>query len=155
MNRMASSVLVASVTGVATLALWATHSSAQRPAAPPLGEARLLSGAEWAIGQWEGEVLTVGSSAGSAGLLTIERDAAGNFSCRFVTAAPPASPHTGPTKRCIIKPNGISLSTAIWTEIELTRSGPDGLQGGSKSSTARGAQAPGSVGVQVHLNRVR
>ena len=45
----------------------------------PIGEARLLSGAEWAIGQWEGEVLTFGSSAGSAGLLTIERDAAGNF----------------------------------------------------------------------------
>ena len=79
MNPTASSVLVASVMGVATLALWATQASAQRPAAGPIGEARLLSGAEWAIGQWEGEVLTFGSSAGSAGLLTVERDAAGNF----------------------------------------------------------------------------
>jgi hypothetical protein len=155
MNRMASSMLVASVMGMATLAPWATQSSAQRPAAAPIGEARLLSGAEWAVGQWEGEVLIVGSSAGSAGLLTIEKDAAGIFSCRFVTAAPPASPHAGPTKRCLIKPNGISLSTAIGTEIELTRSGPDGLQGGSTSSTAGGVRAPGSVAIQVHLNRVR
>ena len=73
MVRMASSMLVASVMGAATLALSATQSSAQQRAARPIGEAQSLSGAEWAIGQWEGNVLTVGTSAGSRGLLTIER----------------------------------------------------------------------------------
>ncbi len=148
-------MLVASAMAVATLALSATQSSAQQPAARPIGEAHLLPGAEWAIGQWEGNVQTVGTSASSMGLLTIEKDAAGNFSCRFVTVPPPASPHAGLTKRCVIKPNGISLTTAISTEIELTRSGPDGLQGGSKSSNARGVQAPSVGGIQVYLNRVR
>jgi hypothetical protein len=155
MDRIASSIFVASVMGMATLALWVTQSSAQQPAARPIGEAHLLPGAEWAIGQWEGNVQTVGTSASFMGVLTIKRDAAGNFSCQFVTDPPPASPHAGLTRRCVIKPNGISLTTAIWSEIELIRSSPDGLQGGSKSSNARGRQAPSLGGIQVHLNRVR
>jgi hypothetical protein len=93
MDRIASSIFVASVMGMATLALWATQSSAQQPAARPIGEAHLLPGAEWAIGQWKGNVQTVGTSAGSTALLTIDKDTAGNFSCRFVTDPPPAS-HT-------------------------------------------------------------
>jgi hypothetical protein len=156
MVQMASSMLVASVMGAATLALSATQSSAQQRAARPIGEAQSLSGAEWAIGQWEGNVLTVGTSAGSRGLLTIERDAAGNFSCRFVTDPPPASPHAGLTKQCVIKPNGISLTTVISIEIELIRSGLDGLEGGTPmSANARGVQAPSLGGIQVHLNRIQ
>jgi len=153
MDRIASSIFVASVMSMATLALWATQSSAQQPAAGPIGEAHLLPGAEWAIGQWEGNVQTVGTSASFIGLLTIKKDAAGNLSCQFTIDPPPAAPHAGLTKQCVIKPNGISLSTAIWSEIELIRSGLDGLQGGSKSSNARGRPSLGDI--QVHLNRVR
>jgi hypothetical protein len=148
-------MLVASVMGATTLALSATQSSAQQPAARLIGEAHLLPGAEWAIGQWEGNVQTVGTSADSMGLLTIERDAAGNFSCRFVTVPPPASPHAGLTKSCVIKPNGISLTTAISTEIELIGPVQTDCKEGRSHRMLGGVQAPSLGGIQVHLNRIQ
>jgi hypothetical protein len=170
MDRIASSMLAASAIGAATLTL-ATPSSAQQPGAGALGEAQLLPAEkwEWAIGRWEGNLLTVGTSAGSMGLNKSPRllliDKVGNgVTCRFLYIPPPSDPYppssaippdAGLTKRCVIRPNGISLTTSISAELELSRSGPDGLQGTSKSPYARGAQAPGLGGIQVHMNRVR
>lgn len=158
--------------GAAASALTATPSAAQQPASSVPGEAQLSSadGWEWAVGRWEGNLLTVGTDSGGMGLkasprlLLIDKKGDGPVICRFLFIPPPAEPYppssaipltAGLTKRCVIGPNGISLTTAISAVLELSRSGPDGLQGTSKSPYARGSQAPGLSDIQVSLKRVR
>jgi hypothetical protein len=171
MNRINSSMLAAAAIGTVMLALPAPPSSAQQAAAAALGEAQVLPGGEWAIGRWEGYVMSVGTAASGSmalnkdpRLLLIDKDANGKVTCRFLfipasfgsnppTTAIPAA--AGLTKRCVISPQGISLVTATSFEIELSRSGPDALQGKSKAPDARGSGPPGLGGIQVHMNRVR
>jgi hypothetical protein len=152
-------VFISIAATVVLLASTVATSFAQ-PAVP--GEAQLLPGGEWALGRWEGYVMSVGTSgAGTMGLntaprlFTIERDAAGRVRCRFATVPPPPHPNAGLTKRCVISPQGVSLVTSNSFEIELVRSGPDALQGTSKPPYAVGAQAPGLGGIQVTLSRMR
>lgn len=166
MGRRVASLLAASFFGGAMLV--ATPSLAEQPASPALGTAKMLPGGEWAISRWEGHVTSVGTnSAGGMGLnklpriLLIEKDADGQVRCRFVSppadSFPPSAsiPKTaGLTKRCVIAPDGISLTTSR-TDIELRRSGPDALQGLSKPLTGRGVVASGLSDIQVHLNRAR
>lgn len=147
-------------------------SASQQPASSVLGEAQLspAGGWEWAIGRWEGNLLTVGTPSGGMGLnasprlLLIDKRGDGTVTCRFLFFAPPADPYppssaipptAGLTKRCVIGPNSISLTTATSAVLELSRSGQDGLQGTSKPASGMGAQAPGLSGIQVSMKRVR
>ena len=158
-------MLAAAAMGTVMLALPAPPSSAQQPAAAALGEAQVLTGGEWAIGRWEGHLLHVGTSAGTMGmtkeprLFLIDKDANGKVTCRFVSipaslgSYPPSTaiPATaGLTKRCVLGPNGISLTAANSAQLELNRSGPDGLQGTSKPPTNRPQTAAGLGGIEVH-----
>lgn len=68
---------------------------------------------------------------------------------------PLPSPDAGLTRRCVIGPSGISLTAANTTEIELKRSGPNGLQGKGTPPFAVAQQAPGLSGGKLHLNRVQ
>ena len=161
MDRINSSLLATSAIGAVMLALPAPPSSAQQPGAATLGEAQLLPGGEWGIGRWEGTLVMIGTVAGGTSLnkaprlLTVEKDSAGKLTCRFVPLPAPSLPEAGLTKRCVVGPNGISLISATSTEIELSRSGPDGLQGPAKPPFAVGVQGAGFSGMQVHMNRVR
>lgn len=169
MDRTKSSMLAAVAIGTVMLALPAPPSPAQQPAAATLGEAQMRAGGEWAIGRWEGNAVWKGTSAGTLGLtklpllLLIDKDSNGKVACRLLAIPPPANPYppssavppaAGLTKRCVIGPNGISLTTAISSEFELSRSGQDALQGPSKPPNAVGNAVPGGGG-QVHMNRVR
>jgi len=164
-----NSLLAAVAIGTVMLALSAPQSSAQQPAAANLGEAQVRAGGEWAIGRWEGNAVWLGTSSGTRGLtkrpllLLIDKEGNGKVTCRLLAIPPPANPYPpssavrpadGLTKRCVIGPNGISLTTAISSEFELSRSGQDALQGPSKPPNAVGRQGPGEGG-QVHMNRVR
>jgi len=160
MDRTSSSMLAVAAIGTVMLALPVPPSSAQQPAAATLGEAQMLPGGEWAIGRWEGNVLWKGTSAGTLGLsnypvlLTVDKDANGKVTCRIHGIPPPSVPSPGRTKRCVIGPNGISLTTRDTAEFELSRSGPDGLQGPVKPPFAQGNAVPGG-GAQAHMNRAR
>ena len=97
-------------------------------------------------------------------LLLIDKDGNGKVTCRFLRIPDSSNPYppttaipaaAGLTKRCAISPQGISLVTAASFDIELSRSGPDALQGKSKAPYAMGSGPPGLGGIQVHMNRAR
>jgi hypothetical protein len=161
-----TSIVAATAIGAAALAIPASPSSAQQPAAGAIGEARSLSAWEWAIGRWEGHLLMSAGSKSpvtSTRLLLIDRDSSGGVTCRFLV--PPPSERNvlsnaipsdaGLTKRCVIRPDGISLTTDLSGDLELIRSGPDELHGAPKMAYARGTKTQGLAGIQVRLTRLR
>lgn len=127
------------------------HVAAQ--GAPP-GAGRIQAGGEWAIGRWEGQLLRIGTSSGTAGLtnesrtLLVERDATGAATCHFFS--PGFS--KGPTKRCAINANGVSITTGADAEVELSRFGQDAVKGTFMPRPAQSAGV-GMSGMRVHLRR--
>lgn len=106
--------------------------------------------------------MMVGGSAGTTGLnkeprlLIIDKDVNGKVTCRFLPLPAPGGPYAGLTKQCAIGPNDISLTASTSAKIELSRSGPDGLQGRLRTPSGFGGGiTPGLTGIQVHMNRVR
>jgi hypothetical protein len=158
MSRLTVFARAACAIGTMTLPL--SEPSAQQSVTPNRGDAQVLPGGEWAIGRWEGKLLSVGTSAGALNLnkrpvlLRIDRESDGKVTCRLAFVPPP-TPDAGLTRRCVIGPNGISLTAANTTEIELRRSGPNGLQGKGTPPFAVAQQAPGLSGGELHLNRVQ
>lgn len=161
-----TSIVAATVIGAAALAILALPSSAQQPAARAVGEAHLLSAWEWAIGRWEGNLLMSAGSKGpvtSPRLLLIDKDSNGGVICRFFAPLPSEQNllsntipwDAGLTKRCVIGPDGISLTTDLSGDLDLIRSGPDELRGAPKLAYARGTQTQGLAGIQVSLTRLR
>jgi hypothetical protein len=119
--------------------------------------AEMLPGGEWALGRWEGNVVSVGTSAGTAGLsrsprtLIVQKDAAGTVTCLWFISDDPKSRRW--TKNCKIGKDGLSLETAAKSVIELGRSGGDGLKG--RFVPAGPVVAGTGSGQQVHLNRAQ
>jgi hypothetical protein len=117
----------------------------------------MLPGGEWALGQWEGTLVSQGTSAWTAGLnqsprtLIVRKDASGAVTCLWFISNDPKSRRW--TKNCRIGPNGISLETSAASVVEMTRSGPNALQGRFVPAAPQ-ARFTGS-GSQVHLNRVQ
>lgn len=158
-----TSIVAATALGAATLALCAPPSSGQQPAAGAIGEAHLLPAGEWewAIGRWEGTLL-MSAGFNNPTTLLIDKDSGGRVTCRLIIVPPPSDPPSsampsdaGLTKRCVIGRNGISLTTGFLGDLELSRSGTDGLQGASKLPYGRGAQAPRLAGIQLSLTKAR
>jgi len=161
-----TSIGAATAIGAAALAILASPSTAQQPAAGTIGEAPSTSAWEWAIGRWQGDLLMSAGSKRpviSPRLLLIDRNSSGGVTCRFLAPSPSeqnvlsnAIPSgAGLTKRCVIRPDGISLTTDLSGDLELTRSGPDELHGVPKSAHGRGTHAQGLAGIQVTLIRLR
>jgi len=123
------------------------------------GASRRPNNGEWALGRWEGSIVSIGTSSGTAELsqsprtLIIQKNDAGAVTCLWFISNDPKSRQW--TKRCTVGPNGISLETAASSVVELSRSGRDGLQGRFVATGATGASGAGMSGTQVHLNRVR
>lgn len=123
---------------------------------PPQEPARMLPGGEWAIGQWEGSLHTVGTSSGTTGLasnpriLIIRKDANGRVDCFFS-----APGRLGPTTQCTIGQDRVAFVTGASAEIELRKSGPDTMQGTSKPQAARGRMSPGIGDIVVTMKRAQ
>lgn len=117
-------------------------------AAAPSGMAP--TGADWALGRWDGTVYMTGTSAGSMGLrserrsLIVRKNADGTSTCNW---AEPEHVQKTPARSCRIGTDTVSLVTVASSIVELTRSGPDDLTGRF--------QATGWARAQAHLQRAR
>jgi hypothetical protein len=124
---------------------------------PQRGAALMQAGGEWAIGRWEGSVFSIGTPSGTAGLqssprtLIVQKSADGSATCSFFVSGDPVAP----TKQCVIKVDGISLVTGASADVELSRSGPDSLQGTLRWTHAVVGRSAGMAGAQVSMQRVR
>ena len=118
-----------------------------------------MAGGEWAIGRWEGNAYMVGAytATGAMGLntramlLQIDRESSGRVTCRFSFVPPLAQNNPGQTKRCVLGPEGISLTSIIGVDVDLKRSAPDRLTGKAKALLQ---QAPGLAGADFAFKRV-
>lgn len=119
----------------------------------PVAEAS--AGAEWALGRWTGGIYSIGGARGSTGGsgmnqrprgLLITRDAAGQFICRWSTSPPGDG---NPAQRCRIGGQSIVLVSSGGEEINVSRSGSDGLVGTYRGSADFNASSQN----QVHLTR--
>ena len=141
------------ILGSLTPCLLAISASAQSGA--PQGVADLQPGGEWAIGRWEGNLVEVGTSAGTAGLnqvgrvFIVERTPTGARCYWFIPGTAKS-----PTKQCTIGAKSIALVTVASSKVELWRTSPDAMQGKFEGTGARVAQGAGTTGRHLFLNRI-
>jgi hypothetical protein len=140
-----------------TLALVASFNAHQSVAQGTSGQ--MLPGGEWALGRWEGNLVSIGTSSGTAGLhqsprtLIVQKDATGEVTCLWFISDDPKSRQW--TKNCKMGPNGVSLETAAASLVEMSRSGQDGLQGRFVPAGPVAGSGAGMGGSQVYLKRVQ
>lgn len=120
--------------------------------------AQMLPGGEWALGRWEGNLVTIGTSSGTAGLrqsprtLIVQKNADGTITCLWFISNDPKSAQW--TKNCLVGPNSIKLETAAKSLVDMSRSGQNGLQGRFVPAGPVAGSGAGMSGSQVHLSRV-
>lgn len=141
------------------LALGVVMSSTAHQAVAQGTPAQMLPGGEWALGRWEGNLVSIGTGNGTAGLsqsprtLVVRKDSSGTIICLWFISNDPKSRQW--TKNCIVGPNGIKLETAAKSLVDMSRSGQDGLQGRFVPAGPVAGSGAGMSGSQVHLNRVQ
>lgn len=137
------------------VALVAQQAEAQDPSRFKSGPGELLPGGDWAIGYWQGNIVKIGTSNGTAGLgrlpraLVIERDGSGAVACRWLGHGEDTA-----TKRCQLGKDRVSVVMSSGSELELSRSAPDAMQGAVRWKGATGASGAGMTGSQVFMNRL-
>jgi hypothetical protein len=117
------------------------------------GRAEISGNAEWALGTWDGSLVSIGGAGGVTGGsslnnrpagVIVSRDAAGTFTCRWSLG----TGFFGSTKSCRIGERTISLKTSADADVVLTRSS-DSLVG-----TYRGREDFAAYSQnQVHLKK--
>lgn len=137
------------------IAFAAQPSAAQDASRFASGPAEVLPGGDWAIGYWQGNLVKIGTGGGTAGLtksprtLVVEREASGGVACRWLGHGP-----STPTQRCQLGKDRVAVVMSSGSEMDLSRSGPDALQGIVRWKGATGASGAGMTGTQVFLNRL-
>ena len=118
---------------------------------------QMLPGGEWASGRWEGRLVSIGNANGTAALsqsprtLIVRRDADGTVTCLWYVSNDPQSRQW--TKKCKIGPRSISLETAAGSQVEMSRSGQDDLQGQLFPALLSTGASAGMGGTHVYLKR--
>jgi hypothetical protein len=107
---------------VGTVVIWLSCSVVAHAQGEP---GQMLAGGEWALGRWEGTLVSIGTSAGTTGLgkslrtLIVQKADTGAVTCLWFISDNPKS--TQWTKRCKVGPKDITLETSAASSVELWR----------------------------------